>query len=76
MFPEIIIGPIAIFLGVGVIIGRHALPGVMRAGLTRFYGEAVAKHLIVPRASLHLLIVGSVTVVMGCFLTASGIFGW
>jgi hypothetical protein len=76
MFPEIIIGPIAILLGAGVIIGRQVLPGIMRAGLALFYGEPVADHAITPRAPLHLLIVGSVTVVMGCFLTASGIFGW
>ncbi|MGN7950537.1 hypothetical protein ACTJKH_17485 [Microbacterium sp. 22215] len=76
MFPEIILGPIAILLGVGVITGRRVFPGVMRAGLTRFYGEAVAEHLIVPRASLHLLIVGSAIVVMGCWTTVSGIFGW
>lgn len=76
MFPEVIIGPIAIFLGVGVIIGRHLLPGLMRAALALFYGEPVADDAITPRAPLHLLIVGSVSVVMGCLLTGSGFFGW
>lgn len=76
MFPDIIIGPLTILVGVGVIVGRRVLPGVIRAGLTLFFGEAVAEDAIRPRAALHMLIVGSAMVCMGCFATASGIFGW
>lgn len=76
MFPEVIIGPIVVTVGVVLILLRRSIPRIFHAGLALFYGAPLADDAIRPEsAPRHLGIVGTVFIVFGCVVTAIGLFG-
>ncbi|MDQ0645881.1 hypothetical protein QFZ53_000077 [Microbacterium natoriense] len=76
MFPDIIIGPIIVVLGVVLILLRRTVPGIFHAGLEFFYGAPLADDAIRPEsAPRHIFIVGILFIVFGCIVTAIGLFG-
>lgn len=71
MFPEIVIGPIAVIAGVLLILLRRDVPKIIHSGLELFFGAPVADDAVRPRAATHVMVVGIASMLMGGFITVT-----
>lgn len=68
MFLEILVIAGLIVVGVLLILTRHQFPRVIRAGLKKFFGPAIAEEATDPRTSaISQVFVGAFSIAFGIF---------